>query len=185
MAFRAVLDTCVLYPMYLRDTLLRLATADLYQPLWSSSILTELRAVLVRQQVMPVEEADRVIRLMRTHFPDAEVTGYEPLIVGMTCDEKDRHVLACAVQGNAGMLVTANVSDFPPHTLTPFDVEVLPPDVFLLDLLDRAPHVVLQTLAAQADRYKREPTTIYGLLTALSRAGASGFADEVRRHLNP
>jgi hypothetical protein len=29
---------------------------------------------------------------------EAEVTGYEPLIASMTCDQKDRHVLAVAVR---------------------------------------------------------------------------------------
>ena len=36
MAFPALLDTCVLYPAYLRDTLLRLAEAEAYRPLWSN-----------------------------------------------------------------------------------------------------------------------------------------------------
>ena len=45
--------------------------------------------------------------------PDAEVTGYETLIDGMTNHEKDRHVLAAAVRGNAEVLVTFNLDDFP------------------------------------------------------------------------
>jgi len=36
MTFYALLDACVLFPMYLRDSLLRLAAADLYRPVWSS-----------------------------------------------------------------------------------------------------------------------------------------------------
>jgi len=37
----------------------------------------------------------------------------------MTNHPKDRHVLAAAVGGGARKLVTANLQDFPDHTLTP------------------------------------------------------------------
>jgi hypothetical protein len=42
-AFPAFLDTCVLYPAYLCDTLLRLAEASAYRPLWSADVFVELR----------------------------------------------------------------------------------------------------------------------------------------------
>jgi hypothetical protein len=86
MAFPVLLDTCVLFPMYLRDSLLRLAVAEIYQPLWSADILGELQTVLVREQVMPPERAQRVVGLMRQHFPEAEVTGYGSLTPAMPCE---------------------------------------------------------------------------------------------------
>ncbi|MEV6966254.1 PIN domain-containing protein [Hamadaea sp. NPDC051192] len=46
MTLSVLLDTCVLFPMYLRDSLLRLAAADLYRPHWSPQILAELHRVL-------------------------------------------------------------------------------------------------------------------------------------------
>ena len=50
---------------------------------------------------------------MTAAFPEALVTGYESLIKNMTCDEKDRHVLAAADYLPAQTLVTFNTKDFP------------------------------------------------------------------------
>lgn len=181
MTFAALLDTCVLFPMHLRDSLLRLAIADLYRPLWSPHILRELQGALVREGSASPDQAGRTIGLMREHFPEAEVLGYEPLIPAMACHEKDRHVLAAAVKAGAGPLVTDNVSDFPATSALPHGVEVLTADEFLLELLDASPVTVITTLRRQADGYKREPKTLDGLLATLSRSGMRGFASEARR----
>jgi hypothetical protein len=45
--FTVVLDTCVIYPAHLRDTLLRQAERGLYRALWSADILDELHRNLV------------------------------------------------------------------------------------------------------------------------------------------
>jgi hypothetical protein len=42
LAFVALLDANVLYPAYLRDALLRLAEAEVYQVKWSRQILDEM-----------------------------------------------------------------------------------------------------------------------------------------------
>jgi predicted nucleic acid-binding protein len=181
MAYSVLLDTCVLFPMYLRDSLLRLAVAGLYEPLWSRHILDELSGALVREDVASASQADRIVALMRQHFPESEVAGYEPLIPTMTCDEKDRHVLAAAVTSGALVLASDNTADFPTASTEPYGIEVLTADQFLLDLLDAAPAMVIRTLTRQAERYKRDPQTLDALLAALSRSGARTFADEVRR----
>jgi predicted nucleic acid-binding protein len=183
MAFPVLLDTCILFPMYLRDTLLRLAVAEVYQPLWSADILGELQTVLVREHVMAQDGAERIIGLMRRYFPEAEVTGYDDLTPSMPCDPGDRHVLAAAVRGGAGAIVTANLADFPPKAAADHGLDIISPDGFLLDLLDLTPTLVLTTLADQVSGYRREPTTVDGLMVALARSGAPGFADEIRRRL--
>jgi len=146
-AFSAVLDTCVLYPAHLRDTL-RLAERGLYRALWSADIVEELHRNL--SELIGPGAVDRLLGQMAAAFPDAEVTGYRPLIDELTCDPKDRHVLAAAVRAAAGAIVTFNTDDFPDHSVEAFELEVIHPDTFLLDLLDLAPGAVADELSRQA-----------------------------------
>lgn len=44
--YSALLDACVLVPISLADTLLRLAEVGLYRPLWSERILDEVTAAI-------------------------------------------------------------------------------------------------------------------------------------------
>ena len=182
MPFSVVLDTCVIYPAHLRDTLLRLAERELYQPLWSASIMDELSRNLLELDLDP-GAVGRLIGLMQATFPDADVTGYEPLIDALTCDLKDRHVLAAAVRADAAEIVTFNVSDFPGESVNHLAIEVLHPDDFPLDLLDLAPRAVVGELIEQAAANRRKPKTLAALLDALSNAGVGLFADEVRRRV--
>jgi predicted nucleic acid-binding protein len=184
-AFPAFLDTCVLFPQYLNDTLLTQAAAGTYRPLWSEGVLEELGRALARETEMtPAQVAHRLDR-MRRAFPDAAVHGYEHLVEGMTNDPKDRHVLAAAVRGNAEVLVTANLKDFPESALKSFDISAVSPDDFLLDQLDLYPAVVIDCLHQQVNRYAsiHGPLEVVELLRPLEKAGAPRFADEVRRHL--
>ncbi len=181
MALTALLDTCVLYPAYLRDSLLRLAERGLFAPAWSADILEELHRNLIG--ALSEDSVDRTIAAMRTAFPAAEIDGHRDLIPALTCDSKDAHVLAATIHGRADLLVTLNTKDFPADSTEPHAVEVVTPDMLLLGLLDRAPRTVLSVLHEQAARYKREPKTVAGLLVALQKGGVPRFADEIRRHL--
>lgn len=179
--YSVVLDTCVLYPTYLRDTLLRAASAGLYRPLWSEDILAELHRNLA--ELIGDDRATTIDGLLRTHFGDAVVSGYEPLIPVMRNHEKDRHVLAAAVRANVGAILTFNEADFPSHTTTPFGVDVIHPDRFLLDLLDLAPGRFMATLEAQVLGYRKPEMTISDLTLRLQASGCPDFAAELLHHL--
>jgi predicted nucleic acid-binding protein len=179
-AFTVVLDTCVLYPAHLRDTLLRLAERGLFRARWSDDILVELERNLSEGGVAPTA-VSHLLAQMDGAFPDAIVLGYHRLIPAMTCDEKDRHVLAAAVRAEAAAIVTFNIRDFPDESVDAYQIDVISPDVFLLDQLDLSPRAVLSVLEAQALANQREPRSVAGLLDALARAGVPQFADEVRR----
>ncbi|MFF2085330.1 PIN domain-containing protein [Nocardia sp. NPDC058176] len=183
MPFSVFFDACVLHPAYLSDTLLRMADAQMFRPLWSAGVLSELRGSLVRRDIPP-DSVDRRISQMKFAFPDAMVTGYESLISGMENDPKDRHVLAAAVRSGAEVLVTFNVRDFPEHALKSYDLIAVTPDDFLLDQLDLYPGLTISTLHRQAAAYRRDPRSVTGLLSVLERTGTRVFAAEVRRHLD-
>jgi predicted nucleic acid-binding protein len=111
--FPAFLDTCVLYSSTLRNMLLRIAEAEAFRPLWSGDIPAELKSVLEREaHVVPVK-ASRLIEQLQQAFPTSEVVDYDALIAAMTCDPKDRHVVAAAVAGGAQVVVTFNVKTSP------------------------------------------------------------------------
>jgi predicted nucleic acid-binding protein len=146
----AVLDTCVLAPMPLCDTLLRLAEEPaLYIPLWSDDILRELHSTLLRMGYSETQ-AVRRITAMETAFEAAKVGGYERLIASMTNDAKDRHVLAAAVHGGAHSIVTDNVRHFPRASTTPYGIGAITPDDFLVQQFHANDELLIEKLTAQA-----------------------------------
>ncbi|QHC57644.1 PIN domain-containing protein [Rathayibacter sp. VKM Ac-2760] len=183
MRFPAFFDTNVLYGALLNDFVLELADRGLFRPLWSKDVLFELAKNLVKNGEDPVLVEKRVGTMERC-FADAMVTGYDDLVPTMTNDEKDRHVLAAAVRGGAEVLVTFNTKDFPPGSVEPFDLEILHPDVFLLDQLDlyRAP--TLRALVELVEGYDSPAMTVDDFLLALARAGVPQFVAAVRSKLD-
>jgi len=180
LAFVALLDANMLYPAYLRDALLRLAEAEIYQVRWSRQILDEMaRNVLKNNPDLPEERMDRLVRTMEKAFPDAMVTGHETLIPGMTTDPKDRHVLAAAVRGRADVIVTSNVRDFPPEACEPYDVAVQTPDEFLRYQWGIGdPDFLLGVFEDWASHLKNPPLALEELLERLARV-APNFGETV------
>jgi predicted nucleic acid-binding protein len=145
--FKVVLDANVLYPFSLRDTLLRAASAALFQIYWSEEILEETRRNLLRSARLTEEQANRLISTMKEAFPEACVTGYEAIVAAMRNDEKDRHVAAAAVKAGAQVIVTSNLADF--HDL-PEGIEAQSPDEFLCNLFDLDGAGLVELLRDQA-----------------------------------
>lgn len=150
MPFTVVLDTCVIYPAHLRDTLLRLAERGLYRTLWSGDILDELHRNLL-EDGLNANSVDRLLTEMRRAFPDAEIGGYQSLIEGLTCDPKDRHMLAAAVRADAAAIVTFNIRDFPAVSVDPFEIDVIDPDSASGSKLEHAEDVRVSTLRIDQD----------------------------------
>lgn len=164
--FKVVLDANVLYPFTLRDTLLRAAEAEFYQPYWSAEILDEAKRNLIAKAQMTKDQASRLFKLMVDLFPEANVTGHESLIPSMTNHEKDRHVVAAAVKAGAQVVVTENLKDF---RSLPAGIEAQTPDEFLSNLFDLDPPGFVELLRQQAADLKRPPVTFDELLANLTK----------------
>jgi len=145
--FTALFDACVLYPAPLRDFLMRLALTDLFRPRWTEQIHDEwIRNLLQNRSDLTAEQLQRTRTLMNSHVRDCVVTGYEPLIDGLTLpDPDDRHVLAAAIRTRASVIVTCNLKDFPQEVLGPLGLEAQHPDEFITHLIDLNPGAVCAT----------------------------------------
>ena len=147
----AVLDACVLIPAALRDLLLSCADVGVFRPVWQDEILNEVKRngsrLLVERSGLTAPAAlasvEHILSRMADAFPDAGVNSslWVPLVPDMTCDRKDRHVLAVAVGAAATHLVTDNTRDFPVAS-RPHGVAVVKPDRFMRDQLASSPNTV-------------------------------------------
>lgn len=115
---------------------------------------------------------------MDENIDDASVSGYDHLIETITLpDADDRHVLAAAIHCGAGVIVTANLRDFPSDVLSFHGIEAQHPDAFLLGIFETAPNEVIAALRELRCDLKNPPMTAAALLAAMSRQGLSASAN--------
>jgi hypothetical protein len=167
----ALYDACVLYPAPLRDLLMHLALTDLFRARWTNAIHEEwMRNVLANRPDLKREQLERTRDLMNAHVEGCLVEDYESLIPGLTLpDPDDRHIPAAAIHAGAGVIVTFNLSDFPPEVLQPLGIEAQHPDGFIAQLLDLAPATVCAAVKRQRQALKNPPKTVEEYLATLAR----------------
>jgi predicted nucleic acid-binding protein len=169
--YAALLDACVLVPMCLCDTLLRLAEDPaMYRPLWSRDILREVGAALESKIKLSPEQCKRRIDAMVEAFPEAEIAT--PGCLGESLDgipdKDDRHVLASAIAGHAHVIVTNNLKDFPLEYLAQFDILCQSADDFLVHQFHLNGSLVLEKLDGQAINIQRQREDILTSLKQLA-----------------
>ena len=177
----AVLDANVLYPARLRDLFLRLAIAGHYRALWTERILDEcFNNLLADRPDIPAEHLHRTRRLMAVAIPDVVVEDYDHLINDLDLpDPDDRHVLAAALTAGASLIVTGNLTDFPP-TAIPAGITVLAPDDFVLSLITGDLDGVAAVVEQQAGALRNPPMTTAELLEGLAIVGLRQSVDALR-----
>jgi hypothetical protein len=185
--FAAILDTNVLWPSLQRDFLLSMAAEGLFRPLWSEAILEELHEhealKLVERGASHADalaRTEHLIDRMRSAFDDALVTGWEPLdgSFGLS-DADDEHVVAAAVVGGAGVIVTDNLKHFPAAQL-PGHIDVQTAREFAANTVSVDPARAARALSEISKRHrnpKQSPGELLDLLVA--RYGMRDVADLV------
>jgi predicted nucleic acid-binding protein len=178
-----LLDSCVLFPMYLRDTLLCAAEAGLYSPCWSQEILNGITRNLVNTGKISAEKAIKLEATIKKAFPEAMVEVIPGLADMMTNHPGDRHVLAAGVTAKVDIIVTSNLKHFQAKDVAPWNIRVLSADEFLTTLYSIYPEEMVEVVLRQSQTLKRPPMTVSELLDLLSKkdgANAGNFANYVR-----
>jgi hypothetical protein len=169
----AVYDACVLYSAFLRDFLVWLAIHGRHQGAlrakWTGRIHTEwIRALLRQRPDLLRGDLLRTRRLMDRHVRGCRVRGYERWEQRLTLpDPHDCHVLAAAIACVADVIVTFNLSDFPPDVLSPFGIAAVSPDSFAIQLAESG--IVVSAAAEHRANCTRPPFSPEEYLEALRR----------------
>jgi len=181
--YTALLDACVLYPIAVADALMSLATEGLFAAKWTTRIETEWMRSL--QADRPDLEGKLGTRRdsMRDAVPDWEVPedAWKPLEKSLRLpDPEDVHVLAAAIAGHADCIVTANTRDFPSDVVTPYGIEVVDPDTFLVNQWDLDPLVAIAAFKRMRARRQKPESTPEDFANALERNGLVVTAERLR-----
>ncbi|MHB8225059.1 PIN domain-containing protein [Acidithiobacillus sp.] len=171
--FTVLLDACVLYPAPLRDLLMRLTLSGLFRARWTNQIHEEwIENLLANRPDIQREKLERTKTLMNSSVLDCLVFGYDFLIEVITLpDPDDRHVVAAAIWGQADLIVTFNLKDFPSDALSQYNLEAKHPDDFLCEQFDLQGAKVIQAVAEHRAALKNPRKTQVEYLDTLLGIG--------------
>lgn len=181
------LDANVIYSITLTDVLLTLAEHDLFLPLWSPNVLQEAQEAASRTLPDAAQQAFRKrLIMMDQAFPESSIHVEESEWSQFDLpDPDDRHVLAAAAQGQADVLATRNIKDFPQKLLDSFSIQVITPDDLLCVLLRRNPEATANAIRELIDSRHRPPINIPDFAKRLERSGATQFAAAIAHIRQP
>ncbi|GAB4536606.1 MAG: hypothetical protein Tsb0014_24580 [Pleurocapsa sp.] len=145
----------------------------MYRARWTEQIHNEwMRNVLKNRTDLTKEQLMRTKNLMNRSVRDCLIENYESIIPSLNLpDPDDRHVLAAAITGQADVIVTMNLKDFPDSILGQYEIEPQHPDIFIADLIDLYPMKVAIVAETCRKRLKNPPKSIDEYLEILLKQG--------------
>lgn len=187
MAYRppiAVYDACVLYPFHLRNQLIQCAFDGLVAARWTDDIHAEwIRNLAANSPDTPIARFEITRDRMKAVLPDANVVEHRTLIPNLSLpDPDDRHVLAAAIAGGAGTIVTWDLKDFPVSHMAPHGIAAVSPDAFLVDLHSTRPKTLISSVARARQNLRRTTPSAEDFTDILEGQGLAQFVSILRRH---
>ncbi len=140
---KILIDACVLYPTVMREMVLGVASAGVFEPQWSPRLLEEWARAAARLGPEGEAQARGEIALLGAAWPRASVTPQAGLLQRLWLpDENDIHVLGAAIAGSSDVIMTLNAKDFPRNILAEEGLSRIDPDGYLHQVWQNQPEVV-------------------------------------------
>jgi hypothetical protein len=180
----AVYDACVLYPFHLRNIVVQAAVDRLVEARWTDEIHDEwMRNLVVNTPGLSIERLLITRRLMNDALPAATVGGYVELIPAIDLpDPLDRHVVAAGIAAGASVILTWNLRDFPITVLKVHGLRARTPDVFLAELYDKVPDLMVASLRNARRNLSKTRLSTTDFIEILRRQNLTRLAERIQKH---
>ena len=174
---RVILDTCVLVPAVIREMIVSIAFAGYITPLWSKRILKEWEGVFRKKDPQLFEQTKIEIVLLNHRFSNSCVEIKDSLErILFLPDLDDRHVLAAAIEGQADLIITQNIRDFPKRILLQFGLLAKTPDNLFLEIHRKDPLLIEQIIKRLHEKTASHNYQLKTQKSFLKRAGLPRLA---------
>jgi hypothetical protein len=146
---------------------------DLYKPKWTDEIQNEwIDNLLLKREDLERKKLEKTKDAMNDAFPDTNVANYQELIAGLSLNDKDDiHVLAAAIRGNANVIITFNLKDFPFAYLKNFAIEPQHPDIFISNIINLRKNEAMEALDNLIKSLRNPQKTKEEVLETLKNCG--------------
>lgn len=173
------LDACVLASAVRRHLVLALADAGFFYPRWSEKVLFETghahaRIVDGKPDRDGPGEASQLVMALEHAWPEAMVPTEDAELIKVTGklpDPDDAHVMQAAAAGQARVILTENMKDFPRATLKPLGLYARPSGEFIASRLGLETEAARAALLGAAQRLGLSAPR-FGLALQRARLGA-------------
>lgn len=181
----AFLDANIFPHTWLTDVLPTFADHHMFDPEFSNEVLGEARRALIDDLGKDPIWTERYLTAISNIRPYYLVSATPELDdTVMLPDVDDRHVAAAAHNGDADVIVTFNLKDFPAEQLAKIGLAARHPDTFLVSLAENQPEKAVKAMIELVASKRHPPRTMSEELDRLESSGMPEFARTMRKLMN-